>query len=268
MVPIGGSLVISLFKWNGIRNSKMVFIGIQNFLQVFSDPKAWLAVKNISWYLVLSLLTQLPLGLLLAVILCANFKGYKIFKTMFFVPQVLSTTIVALVWYFILMPVGVLNNILNMAGLQFLTRMWMVDPSSAITSIILVNSWAGVGFHMTVTYAAISAIPDEIMEAALLDSCTGIRRVFHIIIPMIWNSITSCIIIIVTGIIKQFDMVFVMTEGGPNGLTEVPSTLLYKEAFRMANFGKASAIGVCIFISSVLVTIASLRLTKREQIEL
>jgi raffinose/stachyose/melibiose transport system permease protein len=267
MLPIAGSLILSLFKWNGIRNAPMIFTGIQNFIRVFSDDKFWLAIRNILWFLILTLVTQLPIGLLLAVFLNIRFSGYKFFKTMFFVPQVLSTTVIALVWYFILMPVGVLNNVLNMIGLDSLARMWLVEPSTAITSIILVNSWAGIGFHMTVTYAAISSIPDEILEAAVLDNCTGLKRVFYIIIPMIWESITSCVIIIVTGILKQFDLVFVMTEGGPNGLTDVPSTILYKEAFRYTNFGKASAIGVFIFLFSVMLTIISLRLTKRERLE-
>jgi raffinose/stachyose/melibiose transport system permease protein len=212
-------------------------------------------------------MTQLPIGLLLAVLLSSRFRFYRTFKALFFVPQVLSTTVVALVWYFILMPDGVLNMILQMVGMEWLARSWLVEPSTAMTSIILVNTWVGIGFHMTVTFAAISGIPDEIFDAAALDCCFGLNRIFSIIIPMIWETIISCIIIIVTAVLKQFDLVFIMTEGGPNGLTEVPSTILYKEAFRYNNFGKASAIGVFIFILSVLLTIISLRITRREHLE-
>jgi raffinose/stachyose/melibiose transport system permease protein len=267
MLPIFGSLVLALYKWNGIRNSPMVFTGIQNFLLVFRDMKFWLSVKNILWFMFLTLITQLPIGLFVAVLLNICFKGYKIFKALFFVPQVLSTTVVALVWYFILMPVGVLNNVLQMLKLDSLVSSWLVQPSTAMTSIILVNTWVGIGFHMTVTYAAISGIPEEVIEAARLDGCTGLRNVILIIIPMIWESITSCIIIIITAVLKQFDLVFVMTEGGPNGLTDVPSTILFKEAFRYNNFGKAAAIGVFIFMFSVVLTIFSLRITRREQLE-
>jgi raffinose/stachyose/melibiose transport system permease protein len=267
MFPIIGSLVLSFFKWNGIRNSPMVFSGIQNFIRVFADISFWRSLGNILWFMVLTLLTQLPIGLLIAVLLNTGFRFYKIFKAVFFVPQVLSTTVVALVWYFILMPVGVLNNVLQMFGLDSMVSSWLVQPSTAMTSIILVNTWIGVGFHMTVTYAAISGIPDEIIEAARLDGCTGLRSIFSIILPMIWGTITSCIIIIVTAVLKQFDLVFVMTEGGPNGLTDVPSTILFKEAFRYNNFGKAASIGFFIFILSVVLTVVSLRLTRREQLE-
>jgi raffinose/stachyose/melibiose transport system permease protein len=245
----------------------MKFTGLMNFFRVFSDSKFWVAMKNISWFMILTLATQLPIGLLLAVLLNTKFKGYKFFKTLFFVPQVLSPTVVALVWYFILMPVGVLNNILKIIGLESLARSWLVEPSTAMTSIILVTTWIGVGFHMTVTYAAISGIPDEILESALLEGCTGLKNVLKIIVPMIWETIVSCIIIIVTAVLKQFEMVFIMTEGGPNGLTDVPSTILYKEAFRYNDFGKGSAISVLIFTFSIALTLLSLWLTRRERVE-
>ncbi|MDR2434947.1 MAG: sugar ABC transporter permease [Treponema sp.] len=157
---------------------------------------------------------HLPIGLFAAVLFSSRFRFYKIFKMLFFIPQVFSTTVVGLVWYFILMPSGVLNNILQIVGLPGLIHSWLVESSTAMTSIILVNTWVGIGFHMTVTYAAISGIPDEILEAASLDGCIGLHRIFAIIIPMIWETIISCIIIIVTAVLKQFDLVFVMTEGG------------------------------------------------------
>jgi raffinose/stachyose/melibiose transport system permease protein len=267
VLPIIILVIMSLFEWNGIRSNPMIFIGIENFLRVLTDAHFWIAVKNIAWFMILTLLTQLPIGLFLAVLLNTHFPGYKLFKTIFFVPVVLSTTVVSLVWRFILQPAGVLNTILSIIGFESLTHFWLVEPATAMTSIILVNAWVGIGFHMTITYAAISGIPEEIMESALLEGCVGIKRTFLIIIPMIWETITSCIIIIVTAVLKTFDLVFVMTEGGPNGLTEVPSTLLYKEAFRYRNFGSAAAIGVFIFALSILLTIISLGITMREQLE-
>ena len=120
---------------------------------------------------------------------------------------------------------------------------------------------------MTVSYAAISGIPDDVIEAAKLDGAVGFKKVFQIVIPMIWESIISSVVVIITAVLKTFDLVYVMTKGGPNGLTDVPSTLLYKEAFRYNNFGKASVIGVYIFILSILFTVISLRITKRERVE-
>lgn len=267
MVPIAGSFVLSFFKWNGIKNVPMVFVGLNNFKDVITDPAFWHSIKNIMWFMVLTLATQLPIGLLLAVMLSERFRGYRFFKFAYFVPQVLSTTVIGLLWYFILMPTGVLNTVLQSIGLGSLVRMWLVDKGTAMTTIILVNTWCGIGFHMTVSYAAISGIPDDVVEAAKLEGAVGIKKVIHIIIPMIWESIISSIVVIVTAVLKTFDLVYVMTKGGPNGLTDVPSTLLYKEAFQYSDFGRASVIGVYIFILSVIFTIISLRITKRERLE-
>ena len=258
---------MSFFKWNGIKNVPMVFVGFSNFKAVITDAMFWHSIKNIMWFMVLTLCTQLPIGLLLAVMLSERFRGYRLFKFAYFVPQVLSTTVIGLLWYFILMPTGVLNTMLQGIGLDSLVKSWLVDKNTAMTTIILVNTWCGIGFHMTVSYAAISGIPDDVVEAAKLDGAVGLKKVFHIIIPMIWESIISSIVVIVTAVLKTFDLVYVMTEGGPNGLTDVPSTLLYKEAFRYNDFGKASVIGVYIFILSVIFTVISLRITKRERLE-
>lgn len=123
------------------------------------------------------------------------------------------------------------------------------------------------GVQLLPIIATIQALPSDVIEAAVLDGCTGLRKVRYIIVPMIWQSIVSSIVIIVTAVLKTFDLVYVMTSVGPNGLTDVPSTLLYKQAFKYSNFGRASAIGVILFILSVLCTILSLRITKREAIE-
>lgn len=267
MLPIGGSFILAFFKWNGIKGVPMVFVGFKNFATVITDGTFWHSIKNIMWFMVLTLFTQLPIGLLLAVMLSERYRGYRVFKFAYFVPQVLSTTVIGLLWYFILMPTGVLNTVLRSMGLDGLVHMWLVEKNTAMTSIILVNTWCGIGFHMTVSYAAISGIPDDVIEASKLDGAVGLKKVRYIIIPMIWESIISSIVVIVTAVLKTFDLVYVMTSGGPNGLTDVPSTLLYKEAFQYNNFGKASVIGVYIFVLSIFFTIISLRITKREQIE-
>ena len=268
ILPIFGALGFSFFKWNGIKGSPMTFVGFTNFVKLMSDAKFWTSMKNIAWFLTLTMLTQLPIGLMLALLLSKQMHGYKFFKAAYFVPQVLSTTVISLVWYFILMPQGTLNTLMNLLGLEEYIHVWLSDPATAMTTIILVNTWAGIGFHMTVNYAAIQAIPADIMEASVLDGCMGIRKVFCIVIPLIWESIVSCMVIIITVGMKTFDLVYVMTNGGPNGLTDVPSTLLYKRAFLYDNFGSASAIGVILFLLSIILTVLSLRITRRETVEL
>lgn len=268
VLPIFSTVGFSFFSWVGIVDVPMKFVGLKNYLYIFKLPNFWLSMKNILWFLFITLITQLPLGLLIALFLSKQFKGFKFFKATYFVPQVISVTAISLIWYFILFPnKGVLNWILAAIGLPSLARNWLADPSTAMTTIVLVNAWAGIGFHMTVSYAAIVGIPEDILEAAKLDGAVGWNQLCYIIIPMIWESIKISIIIIITAALKTFDIVFVMTQGGYNGLTNVPSTLLYQEAYQFNHYGAGSAIAVCIFVMSILMTLVSLRVMRRDQLE-
>jgi raffinose/stachyose/melibiose transport system permease protein len=268
VLPIFANFYFSCIDWIGIAGAPMHFVWFNNYVFIFHSSEFWISIKNILWFLVLTLLTQLPIGLLLALFLSTQFRGFKFFKATYFVPVVISVTAVSLIWYFILFPNnGVLNGLLTSVGLKSLCRNWLVDKSTAMTTIILVNTWVGIGFHMTVNFAAITGIPEDVLEAAKLDGATGYRKLFYIVIPMIWESIRICIIIIITAALKTFDIVYVMTQGGPNGLTNVPSTLVYQEAFKYSHYGAGSAIAVCIFVLSISMTIISLRLMRREKLD-
>jgi raffinose/stachyose/melibiose transport system permease protein len=217
--------------------------------------------------MILSPIVQLSVAFLLAYLLSTGFRGHKIFKTVFFTPQVLTLTSVAIMWYFILFPgTGPLSSFLTAIGLESWARNWLVDPQTAITAIILVNSWIAIGFYMILFISAIASISEEVVDAADLDGSLGVHRVLHVVLPMIWDVVLVAIVIQITGNLKVFEFVFVMTKGGPDGLTNTLGTLLYNEAFEYQHFGTGSVISVVIFVISIAITVLALRTLRRDSI--
>jgi raffinose/stachyose/melibiose transport system permease protein len=269
VIPIIQSVYFSFFSWPGISKIPMKFVGLANFKNMLSSAGFWLSIKNVLWFIFLNLIFQIAMGYGLAILLVRCWKGYKAFKVAFFFPVVLPLTASALLWKFIYFPndIGVLNQFLMFFGLDKLTTAWLVNSKTALNAVIAANVWTGFGYHVVIGFAALLGIPDEIMESAALDGANGFQRLVKFTLPMIWEAIKISVVLIITGSMKNFDIVFVMTEGGPNGLTHVPSTLLYYEAFKYDHYGLGSAIAVFIFVVSLFLALISLRLMQREAIE-
>jgi len=267
IVPTISGVLLSFYNWAGYPGAPFQFQGLKNFATVVNYSPFWQSIRNILWWIVLTLVTQIPIGFLLANLFSSRFSGFRVFKAIVFLPQVISATVIGLLWYFVLRPDGVLNTTLTTFGAAALGRDWLVNPGTAMTSVILVNTWIGIGFHMTLFFAAISSIPDSILDSCKLDGITGARKLFRITVPLTWETLRVCLIIAITQSLRAFDLVFVMTEGGPNGLTDIPATLLYRESFRFQRFGVGSSIGVLILLISLIFTLISLRLLRRETVE-
>ena len=265
VLPILQSFFFSLFQWNGLARSPLRFVGLANFSELFKNEYFPLALGNTLWFMILSPVVQLSIGFVLAYLLSSGFRGHKLFKVVFFTPQVLTLTSVSIMWYFILFPAtGPLSSVLSASGLGGLARNWLVDPQTAITTIILVNSWIAIGFYMILFISAIASISSEAFDAADLDGSLGLHRVVHIVIPMIWDVVLVAFVIQITGNLKMFEFVYVMTKGGPDGLTNTLGTLLYNEAFEYQHFGTGSVISVVIFTLSLLITVLALRVMRRD----
>lgn len=269
VIPIIQSIYFAFFEWPGIQGIPLKYVGLRNFSRLIDYSGFHLALKNVMRFVILNLLIQMPIGYGLAILVSSRFRGFKLYKMAYFFPVVLPLTAVSLLWVFIYFPnnTGALNLLLNSIGLTGMTRAWLLDPRTALNSVIVANAWTGLGYHMIIGFAAISAIPEEIIESARLDGATGLKKIRYIVIPTIWEAIRISVILIVIGSMKNFDIIFVMTEGGPNGLTHVPATLLYYEAFRYENYGLGSAISMFIFVASVALSVLSMQLMKKEKIE-
>lgn len=267
--PIIQSIAFSFYEWNGIQGVEMEFVGLKNFANMFGSEKFWLSVRNVFQFIGVNLIFQITIGYGLAVLLAKNIRGFKVFKTLFFFPVVLPLTATALLWKFLYFPnnIGVLNQFLDLIGLSSLKTGWLIDTSTALNAVSIANVWTGFGYHMVIGFAALSAIPDGILESAMIDGATGLKQFRYITLPMIWESMKISIILLVTGSMKNFDIIFVMTEGGPNGATHVPSTLMYYEAFKYDHYGLGSAIAVFIFVISLALAWLTMRLMQRDAIE-
>lgn len=257
IIPMVGAVYFSTVNWNGIMGTPLKFVGLQNYLSAFKEPAFILSLKNMGRMVFFSVIFHTPIALLLAVAINTKCRGYRFFKVMYFVPTIFPLTAIGLLWYFIFMPNGSLNTLLEFMGLADLAKGWLVDSGTAMNTIIFVNIWAGIGYYMVILIAGLTTIPDEIYEAADIDGATPIKKFFHITVPMLKPILSMCILMDIIGSVKVFDLIFVMTEGGPNGLTNLPTTLMYYDAFRYDNYGRGSAIGVIILIIALALTIGS-----------
>lgn len=264
IIPLLGAIYFSLSEWKGIAGTPIEFVGLKNFVSIFGSKQFMLALSNMGKMVFFSVLFHTPIALLLAVAINAKYSGHRFFKTVFFLPTVFPLTVTGLLWYFILMPNGALNTMLELVGLENMVRYWLVEREIAMYSIIAVNIWAGIGYFMVILIAGLTTIPQEIYEAAAIDGAGGIQNFFHITIPLLRPVINLCIIMDIIGTIKIFDLVFVMTEGGPNGLTHLPTTLMYNEAFRYDNYGIGSAIGMVILVTALILTILGRELLSKK----
>ncbi|MHC1750645.1 MAG: carbohydrate ABC transporter permease [Cellulosilyticaceae bacterium] len=266
IIPLIGAFYFSVVEWNGIAGSAVKLVGLKNYSDVFHNPSFLLALKNMAKMVVFSVMFHTPIALLLAVAINTKCKGYRAFKALFFVPTVFPLTAIGLMWYFVFMPTGSLNALLTSVGLQNLTKAWLVQPSSAMNTIIFVNIWAGIGYYMVILLAGLTMIPDEIYEAAAIDGANSVSEFFRITVPMLRSTLSLCILMDIIGTVKIFDLVFAMTGGGPNGLTNLPTTLLYNEAFKYGHYGLGSAIGVIILGICLLLTLVSNKFLNREKV--
>lgn len=269
VVPIIESIWFAFYNWNGVSGAAMEFVGFKNFLKIIKYPPFYQALKNAFWFTVLNLIFQIPLGYLLGYLLAEKMRGYRFFKAVCFIPVILPMTATALVFQMIFgsNEGGALNAFLIAIGVLSKPEGWLIQKSTALLCVIIANVWCGFGYHMTIGYAAVSEIPRDILEAAELDGATGIRRIKNIIIPSIMESLKISTVMIITGSIKVFDIIFIMTEGGPNGMTQVPGVMMYNEAFKYNHYGIGSAISVVIFVLCIFFSVVSLRIMNGSKVK-
>lgn len=251
IIPLAAGVFFSFMSWRGIAGSKLEFVGIQNYIQAFQNPDFILALKNMLKMVVFSVLFHTPIALVLAAILHTKCKFYRLFKVLYFVPTIFPLSAVGLMWYFIFMPTGSFNKLLEIAGLSQLTTSWLVNPSTAMNTIVFVNIWAGIGYYMIILLAGMTTIPEDIFEAAVIDGATKVKSFFYITVPLLRPTISVCILIDIIGSVKVFDLVFAITGGGGNRITNLPTTLMYNEAFKYSHYGLGSAVGVIILLICV-----------------
>lgn len=261
---IGFTAVISFTDWNGISDS-WEWVFLDNYKELLSDKTFWLAVWNNVLFFFGTVFPQALLGFVLAVLLKYRFRGSNVYKTIFFLPIALATSITTAIFRIILNPVtGDLNNLLTSLGMDWAAQAWLGDKKWALFSIIMVNIFQWMGFSMITYYAALMSLPDDVYESAMLDGAGFWRTTFSITLPMVRGTTNLLIILGIVGSLKTFDLVKLLTNGGPGRATTVLNTYLYEKAFKDFNAGEGAAIGVAILIIALVMAALQVRLSKED----
>ena len=249
IAPIGASGYFSFFDWNGF--TEKTFIGFSNYKELFtSDSIGFMkALGNSLLLAVLSVFLQLPLALALALVLGKKIKGERAFLSVYFMPVLISTVVIGQLWLKIYNPdYGVLNVALRAVGLDNLTHIWLGEKATALGAVFVPILWQYVGYHMLLLYAGVKSVPPELREAAMLDGASDGQVNRYIVLPYIKPIIKISVIFAVTGSLKSFDLIYVLTNGGPVHATEVPSTLMINLLFLRNRYGMGSTIAVLLII--------------------
>jgi N-acetylglucosamine transport system permease protein len=255
----------SLFLWTGIDDAPK-FVGLQNFIDLFHDDVFLLSLRNTGFLMLAVPAVTLTVALINAAILTrAQLKERAFYRTVFFFPSILSFVVIAILWSFIYHPtIGFLNSGLERIGLGQWAMSWLGDQRTVMGALAVTMIWQAAGYYMVMYMAGIDGISPDLYEAANIDGATGFRQFVHITVPMLWEIIRITIVFSINGVLAiSFIIVSVMTAGGPDRHSEVVMTYLYGQAFANSNFGYAMAIGVFVFIVSLLLALLSNRLTER-----
>ncbi|MDQ0196091.1 carbohydrate ABC transporter permease [Paenibacillus wynnii] len=250
--PIFSSIYYSLTSWNGVSDT-VKYTGLTNFKKALGDERFWISAKNNGWFIIFSCFVQVPLIVLFS-LLIANVKKLKgLYKTAVFMPAIMSTAVIGILWGFIYEPnIGLINKIIGLFGVDPIY--WLSDERFAMLSILITNAWQWTGFYIVMVLAAILSIPGELDEAAKIDGATGVQRALRITLPLIMPIISIVIMLSIAGAMKAADIVIVMTKGGPAGSTEVMATYMIKYAITNFKYGYGNAIAVLIFMFTLVVT--------------
>jgi raffinose/stachyose/melibiose transport system permease protein len=263
--PILQSFRFSFFNWNGLGPMDD-WVGTRNYERMLNDPIFWRALSNNVLVIVWSLLTQLPLGIGLAILLTGKLKGTGLLRTIYFAPMVFSEVIIATLWGWIYNPqFGLINTFLRGVGLGHLTAGWLGESSTVMVALLIVTTWKYIGFYTLIFIAAIEGISYELYEAARIDGAGGWKIHRYVTLPLLGPTIRMSLVLMIVGSLKFFDIVWVMTEGGPGDTSQVLATYMFKNAFRSQFWGYASALSVTLFVLAFIAAIAFLFISRSQQ---
>ena len=263
LYPLISSLQLSLLDWNGLGNTAR-FVGLSNWVKLAHDAVFWQALKNNVILAVTSIVVQLPIALLLAVLLEKAGRGSRVLKVLYFLPLLMSSVAIGVLFKNVYDPnFGPLNAALQAFGLDSLAQDWLGDPHLSLGSTIAVIIWQNTPFYMILFLAGLSSMPAEVNEAAVLDGASEWTIFWRIKLPHLQGTVRTAALLSVLGSLRYFDLVYVMTGGGPEGSSEVMATYMYRTVFNSFQLGYGSTIGSAMFLIVCIVAAIALRFTRR-----
>ncbi|GAB3484533.1 sugar ABC transporter permease [Nocardiopsis coralliicola] len=265
LVPLLAAVAISLVEWDGIAAPE--WAGGANWVRAATDETTlqslWLTLQVVA----LSWILQAPVSILLGTFLANRARYRAVLGVFFFIPLLLSAVAVGLIWQALLSPDGALNTLLESAGLGALARPWLGDPGTALYAVSAVIAWQFIPFHTLLFQAAVRQIPAALYEAARIDGAGPVRQFFSVTLPQLKYTAATSTILIVNGSITYFDVIFIMTGGGPENATRILPMHMYATAFQETRIGYGSAIAVLLVALGLVFSLALLRLSRFSRME-
>jgi len=265
LLPAVLGLFYATTDWNGL-NKAYNFVGITNFVEILGDKYFWDSVLFTFKYVIVMVIVANVLALLLATLIESINRGKGLFRTVFYMPNMISMIIGGYMWMFIV--TKVLYYMADNWGFTFLDKSWIGDPKYAFIAIIVVASWGSVGYLMIIYMAALQGVPSSLKEAATLDGASGWQTFWSIILPMIRHAVTICVFWTLNASFQVFDVIYSLTGGGPGRATQSTAMNIYEEAFKgNIRYGYATAKSTVLFIIVLIITIIQLRLMRKKEHE-
>ena len=262
VIPIFFTIYLSFCSWTGFDFSQIKFSGINNYMNVFTDRIFHKAFYQTFIFVILKVFFLNVFGLIGALIIDVRAPGSKFLRSVIFIPCLLSPIIIGVMWSRMFDAFGIVNQILKYFHLIKLPILWHGDPNIALYTIVVATIWQWTGFNVLLYYAGLQSIPNELIEAAKVDGASYSKIVLKVMIPLLGPVITIAVLWNLIGGFKVFDIVYVMTRGGPNHASEVLSTYLYQNAFTFNKMGPASVIAIVVVLLCVIVSVIRLKAAK------
>ena len=265
-IPFVMSGYYSLTEWNGISKAPL-WIGLGNFQQIFSGSPDFIhALLFTGKYALVFIVLCNVLALAFATALTKRFRLVNLLRGLFFLPYIMSITIVGFIWKFIFSQ-G-FQKLFDVTGWGIWNLSWLGEPSLAFWSVVIVGIWQSLGFYIVLYVAGLQAVPPDVLQAASIDGATSAQRFFHVVLPLLGPSITTCMFMSLTNSLKVFDTILALTKGGPGGATYSAALDIYREAFQNNHYGLGSAKAIVFFIIVLALTQFVLRLFERREVDL
>jgi raffinose/stachyose/melibiose transport system permease protein len=266
ILPVGQAAYYSVYDWNGLGPIDR-FVGLGNYRRAVADTAFLSAVRHNGIIIVLSLAIQLPFALALALILNARIRGRALLRLLFFAPFVLAEVTTGVVWTLMLQPNGLVDRTVEASGLGMFVQFWLADPSVVLYTLFVVISWKYFGLHMILYLAGLQQIPDELGEAAAIDGASPWQTIRYVTLPLLGPTIRISVFLSIIGSLQLFDLIWVMTGGGPINASNTMATYMIDWGFRRSQLGYGSAVAVILFGLALVIALAYQRFVLRRDIQ-
>ena len=261
--PFLQTIYFTFTDWNGVNPVKR-WVGLANYRALVGDPLLWQALRNNLTWVVIGTIAPMAIAFLLAVLLWRQPRGFLVFRTVYFMPQVLSAVVIAIIWGWIYNPMfGILNKGLDAVGLGAVSRGWLGDPTVALYAVLAAAIWAEVGFVFVIFLAGLQGVSRDLVEAATIDGANAWQRFWHVVVPEMSNVVNVVTALLLIGGFNVFDIIFVMTGGGPANATEVIATYTFEQAFTQNRVGYAATLSLVMTLISLVASVTFIRLRER-----